>query len=383
MALHVVSPGEPAQQGGGSVVQSSGCAAWQRLTRSRRFDGPALSPARGPATTARFERLSSFESLLEASRRAFRGTRGTDALRFIANREVEVVRLMDELRSGSYRPQPYRTFRITDPKPRTISAAPFRDRVVHHALCDEIEGDLERGALPSSYACRKGKGTLAALWAAASLVRRRRYVLQLDVEHYFETVPHDRRAMRLRTRLVDGPVAGLAELFVRAGAPGSESGFGLPIGNLSSQYFANFYLDSLDRFIVRGLGATGHVRYMDDLLVFDDDRDRLWGLLAEVEAFVRERLGLRLKARATRVGPVVEGVSFLGWRVFPGTIRLDGPRRRRFLRRWREALRALEGGGLGMNDVAASMNSVVAWSRWGHTGGLRRSLFAKSGHRGG
>jgi retron-type reverse transcriptase len=298
------------------------------------------------------------------------------------DRESRVLALQAELRAGRYRPSGYRTFVVHEPKARTISAAVFRDRVVHHALCAEIEPDLERGACDDSYACRRGKGTLAAVWRAAGLVRRHRYVLKLDVEHFFETLDHAVLVAMLRTRLRDDSLTQLAEAFVRAGAPGSPEGRGVPIGNLTSQHFANFYLGSLDRLVTRGLSASGYVRYMDDVLVFADDRATLWSHLEEVERFVSERLHLKLKARATRVQTTGEGVSFLGWRLFPGTVRFDGARRRRFVRRVRETVRGLASGGLSVQDAAASMGSVVAWSRWGHTGGLRRSVLESGDRRG-
>jgi retron-type reverse transcriptase len=317
--------------------------------------------------------MASFRSLLAATRGAARGCRGREARRFLLDREVEVLRLQEELRAGTYRPSGYRTFTIRDPKPRTISAAAFRDRVVHHALCAEIEPDLERGAVPYSFASRPGKGTLAALRHAAGLVRRFPYVLRLDVEHFFETIDHEVLLAMLRARVRDAALVGLAEAFVRAGAPGSEPGRGVPIGNLTSQHFANFVLGALDRLVLRGLRASGYARYMDDVLVFAQSKDELWSHYGAIEAFVRERLRLRLKKRVTSVAPVSEGVAFLGWRLFPGTMRLDGVRRARMLRRLRPVL-ADDGS---MDQArAASVNGVLAWSRWGPTAALRRSVLS-------
>ncbi len=334
------------------------------------------------AESQRFDRLTSFASLLRAASLAARGARGSDALRFLIEREAQVLALQDDLRRGAYRPAAYRTFTISDPKPRTISAAAFRDRVVHHALCAEIEADLERGASHASFACRKGKGTLAAVWFAAGLARQHPFALKLDVEHFFETLSHDVLLAMLRARLREPALLALAEVFVRAGAPGSEPGRGVPIGNLTSQHFANFYLGALDRFVTRGRGVRAYVRYMDDVLVFAPSKDALWAHAAAIDAFTRDRLALRLKARVTQVLPVTEGVPFLGFRLFPAVVRLDGARRRRLVRRVRALERELTRGGESATSALASLQSLVAWSRWGHTRGLRRSLFARSGAAG-
>jgi hypothetical protein len=297
-------------------------------------------------------------------------------------RETAVIRLQDELRRGVYAPSPYHTFYIRDPKPRTISAAAFRDRVVHHALCEEIEPDLERGASPHSDACRRGRGSLAALWAAAAQVRRHSYVLKLDIEHFFETLSHEVLLRLLRTALRNESLWELSAAFTHAGAPGSESGRGVPIGNLTSQHFANFYLAPLDRHIVRGLRADGYIRYMNDMLVFGPSAAALWRHAQEIECFVCERLDVRLKARLTRVQPVSDGVSFLGWRLFPGCVRMDGVRRRHFVSRMCRLNPVLDGEREGAETLRASAASSMAWSQWGQSTALRRSLFWRGVRRG-
>jgi hypothetical protein len=118
-------------------------------------------------------------------------------------------------------------------------------------------------------------------------------------------------------------------------------------------------------------------------VLFADDPDVLWNAYSELDSFLASRLRLGLKSRVTRISPVSQGLSFLGWRIFPGTLRLDGPRRRRLIRRFRATEKALASGTVTEENAARSMGSVVAWSRWGRTGGLRRSLLAAGGHRAG
>jgi len=286
-----------------------------------------------------FDEATSFQSLCRAARRAARGKRQLlETARFLFRMEPEVLCLQQELRAGTYRPRPYRTFAVRDPKPRLISAAAFRDRVVHHALCEAVEPALERAAIAHSYACRPGKGLHAAIRTAQRFARRWEYVLKLDVQHFFETADHAVLKALLARRIPDARLLDLAALFVDAGAPGAQPGKGLPIGNLTSQHFANLYLAPLDQFVTRSLGLGGYVRYMDDVLVFAHERAGLWGARDAVCRMLRERLRLSLRDDATRVAPVTEGLPFLGLSIRPGSLR-PSPRR---VRAFRHGLRTIE-----------------------------------------
>lgn len=331
-----------------------------------------------PGDEPSFGRVARFESLVVAAKRAARGHRRSPKVaEFLIELETNVLALERELLAGTYRPTPYRTFMIRDPKPRTISAAAFRDRVVHHALCAEIEPVLERGAVASSFACRRGKGTLAALAHVQQVARRTRYALKLDVRHFFETLSHAVLHRMLRRRVRDERLRWLIATFIDAGAPGSEPGTGLPIGNLTSQHFANFYLGPLDRLVTRGLHVRGHCRYMDDIVIFDDDKSKLWEVHRAVDECCRVRLGIELRAEVTRLVPVSEGVPFLGFVVFGGTIRFDPRRARRWRRRMRALDRQLDEGLIDEDDARQSADSLIGWARHGDTRELRRSWVAR------
>jgi hypothetical protein len=325
-----------------------------------------------------FAAATDFHALIAAARRAARGKRPSrEALRFLCDLEPEVLALQRELRDGTYRPRPYHTFRITDPKPRTISAAAFRDRVVHHALCAAMEPALERYAIEDSYACRPGKGVHAAVRRAQRFARSHAWVLKLDVLHFYETADHDVLKALLRERFTGARLLALADLFIDAGAPGSPPGKGLPIGNLTSQHFANLYLTPLDRYVKQALRARGYVRYMDDHPLFADAREAAWRLHAEVETFLRERLRVALREDVTRLAPVTEGIAFLGFRIWPRLVRLDGRRVRRF----RGAVRRVYAlAGAGHLDEDAAQRRLA--SHFGHaaqadTAALRRSFVAR------
>ncbi|MCW3131111.1 MAG: reverse transcriptase domain-containing protein [Candidatus Methanospirare jalkutatii] len=236
-----------------------------------------------------FETVCSFGSLRRAAALASRGKRSRASVaRFLFNLEPELLLLESELRDGSYRPRPPQQFAIRDPKPRTITVAHFRDRVVHHALCAQLGPVLESLSIPWSYACYKGRGPLAALDRAVHLIRSNRYFLKVDVRRFFESIDHGVLLRSIR-RAVQGPrVLRLIDTIVGSPTPGFAAGKGLPIGNLTSQHFANFYLTGLDWYILRTIRPRGYVRYMDDLLLVDDDRSLLKGALRQIDAFLRQ-----------------------------------------------------------------------------------------------
>lgn len=177
--------------------------------------------------------------LCRAARRANRARpQSGEAARFMSDLESEVFRLEHELCSGTYKPRGYRRFSISDPKPRMICAAAFRDRVVQHALCAEIMVTLETAAVDHSFACRPKKGSHAAVTYVQRLARRFKYVLKLDVQRLFATVDHVVLKRLLFRRIRDSDLQALIELFVDAGAPAHPTGKGLPIGNLTSQFLS-------------------------------------------------------------------------------------------------------------------------------------------------
>lgn len=327
-----------------------------------------------------FEQVVDFYRLRAAARRARRGIAlGSDAAAFLAELEPNVLRLQRELRDGRYRPGPYRTFRIRDPKPRTISAAPFRDRVVHHALCAAMEPIFERYAVDHSYACRRGLGTTAALARARELARRHAHFIKLDVSAYFESIDHARLREQLAGLCRDGRVFALAARFIAAGAPGSPPGKGLPIGNLTSQHFANLHLGLVDHLVQDSLGAGPWCRYMDDMLLFGDDAGRLAEARSAIADFLDQRMGLALRLSACRTGRVADGVPFLGFRIWPHHMRLDRARRLRLGRQLRAIANGIRTGVLDEPAAVARVASLCGWAAMADTRALLASQLASAG----
>jgi hypothetical protein len=292
-------------------------------------------------------------------------------VRFLHRLEPEVLQLQRELLTNQWHPGLHECFEIRDPKVRTITAVPFRDRVVHHALIRPLEPLFERRMIPNSFACRRGKGTHAALRRARQLVRRFRYFLKLDVASFFPSVHHEVVRETLARIIKDRSVLALCDRIL-AGPADRSSSVGLPIGSLTSQWFANLVLDRADHFVKEQLRVRGYVRYMDDTVLCGEGRAELWRAHAHFRDYLKTRLRLQLKESATRLAPVSEGLPFLGWRIFPGTIRLQPENLRRY--RWRLRLRRWqwESGLCDEESYRQAVASVYAHIRHGSTLGLRR-----------
>lgn len=241
-----------------------------------------------------YEQICSWDNLLLAWHRASLGKRGQpQTAAFEHHLEEELTRLQAGLLAGTYRPGRYHSFHIHEPKRRLISAAPFRDRVVHHALCNLIAPLFDRTFVADSYANRLGKGTHRALDRAQTLARRFAYVLPCDIRQFFPSIDHQILVDTLARTLRDPRVMNLVRLLLESGRgvlageytmvwfPGDDllaaaRPRGLPIGNLTSQLWANCYLNPFDHFVKRELRCAGYVRYVDDFLLFAKDKPTLW-----------------------------------------------------------------------------------------------------------
>ena len=337
-----------------------------------------------------FDRLASFENLYSAAAQARKGKRfKTGAALFHHDLARNLVRLRDELMSQTYRPGAYRTFRICEPAERFISAAPYRDRVVHHALCNVTEPLFERSFIFDSYANRLGKGTHRALDRCTSYSRRFRYVLQCDIRKFFPSIDHQALFELLARRIGDEKVLWLIRLIIDSSNEQEPAHFyfpgdnlftpferrkGLPIGNLTSQFWANVYLEPIDHLVKDHLGVPGYVRYVDDFLLFSNSKDDLHDWRRMIERRLEE-LRLLLNGRKTRLFETREGIAFLGFRVFP-THRLLLPGAvKRARRRLRRLTQQFAEGRISMSDVRQSVQAWIAHAAHGDTKGLRRRLF--------
>ncbi|MDY0001254.1 MAG: reverse transcriptase/maturase family protein [Polyangia bacterium] len=357
----------------------------------------------------RYEEVYRFGALLGAfrlARRAKKGKGGEPA--FYLDLERNLLGLSRALESRTFRPDPFRYFTLRNKKERVVSEASFRDRVVHHALVGALEPWYEAEFIDWSYACRMGKGTHAALARASELASRHRYALRMDVRRYFESVDHeiligllaervrDEGILWLCRTLLDGALENRPESKLEnerdskaaadmgAAASGcTPSGArrrGLPIGNLTSQFWANVYLHPVDLLVTRRLGRGGsYLRYMDDLVLFGRDKAELWEVASEVKRFASMELRLVMKGEATVMAPVSEGVAWLGCRVYPGTTRLDRTSRLRFARRIRESCGEARRGPAAEDGEVAVAASLAGHVAHASTLAFRRSVMSLMG----
>ncbi|MCP5090899.1 MAG: RNA-dependent DNA polymerase [Gammaproteobacteria bacterium] len=339
-----------------------------------------------------WEPLTDFSNLYRAAHQAARGKRRRpNVLRFMFHLERQLLALQQELLAGTYVPGAYHEFHIQEPKPRLISAAPFRDRVVHHILCNQIEPIFERSFIHDSYACRVGKGTHAALDRFTEFAQRYPFVLKCDVSRFFPSIDHvilknlvarkikDPRVLWLVALIIDhsNPQEPVSHIF-----PGDdlltplEHSIGLPIGNQTSQFFANLYLDPLDHFVKEKLGVPGYCRYCDDFVIFSRDK----AFLAEARERCRrflEGLRLQLHPRKSVIYRVDDGPRFLGFRMFSGHRRLARENVARMRRRLHQLQREFAQGRLEYEDVQQRIQSWIGHARHGDTWKLRKHLFAE------
>lgn len=305
-----------------------------------------------------FERIADRENLMLAFCKARRGQGGAPAvLRYAADLDGEFARLRAGLAQGDLELGHFERFEIRDPKPRVIHAPPFRERVLHHALMNLCEPRIERYLIDDTFACRRGRGTSAALERAREFARRHHAVLKLDIARYFDSIDH---AVLLRQLARLYKERRLLELFERIVASHHVApGKGLPIGTLTSQHFASLYLGPLDHHVKQDLRCAGYVRYMDDFLLFGDDRAELRRWLVELHTWLGRELRLTIKPSVQLV-PTTHGVPFLGFRVWPTHLTLSGVRRRRFAYAVRGCARARARGALTEDDYARRLTSLFS-----------------------
>ncbi|MEZ5842772.1 MAG: RNA-directed DNA polymerase [Hyphomicrobiaceae bacterium] len=350
-------------------------------------------PARHDAL---FGRIASFQALRVAARKAIKGKRRKPgAARFMANFEPEVLRLERDLRDGSYQPGGYVEILVREPKERLVSAAPFRDRVVHHALCTVVCPLVERGFIANSFANRTGKGTHRAIATYERYRDRHAHVLRCDLYRYFPAIDHALLKARFRRHIACAQTLALMDLIVDGSNPQEpvELHFpgddlfepyrrrrGLPIGNLTSQFFANLYLDGFDHWVTEVLGAA-YVRYVDDFALFHDDRAVLADWRDRIARYLEGRR-LRLHPRKTAILPTAAPAQFLGFILMLGGRRRlpddNVARLRGRLRGMRDRWRA---GTIEADDVEARVGAWVAHAEHADTWRLRRELLGLDGRR--
>jgi RNA-directed DNA polymerase len=337
-----------------------------------------------------YHQIVSYENLIRSARQAQRSKRlRSNVLEFNYHLEIELEKLQNQLQNKTYQPGNYKSFRIFDPKPRLISAAPYRDRVVHHALCNIIMPIIERTFIHDTYANRTGYGTHRALRRFTKFSRSSQYILQCDIRLYFPSIDHEILKTILRRKIKCPDTLWLIDTIIdHSNAqepvihyfPGDnlltplDRRHGLPIGNLTSQFFANVYLNGFDRFVKDQLLIHRYLRYVDDFALFSNDRTKLVDARVKIESYLAD-LRLKLHPIKSQLFQTQYGANFVGFRVLPDRIRVRSDNLQRGRLRIKQLRQDYEAGKITVVEVDQSLQSWEAHLKHGDTCRLCQDIF--------
>lgn len=324
-----------------------------------------------------YERIPTHDNLALAFHKAARGKHGhPEVIRFRGDFERNIEQLRRQLLSLEPDVGHYHFFTIRDPKVRTVCAAAFPERVLHHAIMNVCEPVFDRFAIHDTYACRVGKGNRLALARAKRFAGVDTWFLKLDIRKYFDSIDHKIAIRLLARRFKENELLVLFQRLLDTYQ--TRAGKGIPIGNLFSQHLANFYLGGFDHWIKEERGVKHYLRYMDDFLLFGEDKEALKIELEAITVYLSEELGLELKGNV-QLNRVSRGVPFLGFRVFPGHIRLLPQSKQRFIRKFCEYEQNFREGIWTEDELARHMEALIDFTRAADSLRFRRLVFERYG----
>lgn len=320
-----------------------------------------------------YEKIYSFENLLLAAKKAKKGTSNKkNAGMFFFYLEPEILKLQEELITKTYSPGGYTYFEIKDPKRRTIAVAPFRDRVIHHGIVNIIEPIYEKSFIYHSYATRKEKGTHKAVAQAQKYLKNNYWYFKTDIEKYFDNINHEILLGFLQKKFKDKDFIYLLKKVI---CSGGKDGKGLPIGNLTSQFLANVYLNDFDHYVLNECKPGGYIRYMDDFVFFSNDKETLKDIQRRIVVYLNKHQHLSLKPKSTFFNSRLNGLPFLGRRIFPSTIRIKRENLKRSLRKIKLREWEYKTGKISEEKLVCSVTSIHGYISSCHTEALRKTIF--------
>jgi len=274
-----------------------------------------------------FEDICTIENLYHAWYKVSLGkSRKSSILDFYKNLDQNLALISDELKNGSYLPGNFNRFLVKDPKERIISASPVRDRVVQHAIMNHYAPVFDRHLIYDSYACRTGKGTHKAVLRAFHFAKSTKYFLKMDVRKYFDSIDHAKLIFLLALLIKEKNIFDLFSVIIE-----KSDGYnlkGIPIGNLTSQFFANHYLSGFDHYLKEKFRVKRYIRYMDDILIFSNNKNELKCLYSIAVKYMENKLNLQLKPKVS--GLNTSGAPFLGFLIKPTGIYLQKKTKKRY-----------------------------------------------------
>ena len=332
-----------------------------------------------------YEKIYAFENILSAAYSCRKGkSKNESVMHFFDNLEENVIQIQNELMWCEYSPSPYHQFFVFEPKRRLISAPSFKDRVVHRAIYNVIEPLFDKTYIYDSYACRRGKGTHKGADRTQDFIRRverksgKAYALKADIYHYFSSINHSILKGILSKKIKCQKTLSLL-CFIIDTSPIDELGVGIPLGNLTSQMFANIYLNELDRYAKHYLKEKYYVRYMDDFVFIGPNKDDLHKTRADVERFLWSELRLKTNSK-TQIFPIAKlkgrAVDFLGYRIYASHRLLRKSSVKRIKSKLKKLRKGYEDGSVKTPELQQSIQSWLGHARHAQTYNLRRTLFS-------
>ncbi len=317
---------------------------------------------------ALYNQLCSYENLYLAFRNARKGkTLKPYVVEFDHKFKENLLQLRTELLLHSYKPKPLQTFILRDPKTRKISKSHFRDRIIHHALCNIIAQLFEKEFIYDSFANRLGKGTFKAIERYEYFQRkvshnytRTSFVLKADIKKYFDNVSHDLLLEIIKKKISDQKILWLIKTIL-SNHKTEKEGKGMPLGNLTSQFFANVFLNELDHFVKETLQAKYYIRYVDDFVILHKSPEVLRQYMKEIDTFLTEKLDLQLHPEKSKIIPSQKGTEFLGMRIFPHHKLLKGKNLRKFYRKINSLYADYDSGLINYDTI---YDSLEGWSAY-------------------
>ncbi|MCK5541846.1 MAG: hypothetical protein KAI40_04070 [Desulfobacterales bacterium] len=338
-----------------------------------------------------FSQIICFENIFKAARKTRKGKKLKHSTTlFELELEKNIFKIIECLKNKTYQPGRYRDFHIYDPKLRLISAAPYFDRVIHHAIINIIEPLIGPVFIHDTYACIRFKGTHRAVKRYKQFQKKNPYVLKCDIRKYFPSIDHKILYEKIEKKIKCKDTLWLIKKIIDSREDKNNIFYfsgddlftplqnkkGIPIGNLTSQFFANLYLNDFDHYVKEKLKAKHYIRYCDDFVIFGNSKKELKTIKVEIQNFLdTERL--KLHKNKTRVYRTSEGVDFLGYRIFPEYTKV----RKSIVKAYRKRLKIMESkyskGIINLDKIKASLMSWIGHVKHANSYRLRGEMFSK------
>ena len=325
-----------------------------------------------------YDKICLFDNIYDAYLKARKNKRyHRETLKFTYNLEENLISIQQDLINKTYKTGEYKHFIVREPKERLISALPFRDRVVQHAICNIIEPIFEKSFIYDSHTCRRGFGVLSGVLRTTKFLRavsqdsKKVYCLKCDISKYFPSINHDVLKMLIRKKIRCKDILSLIDEIIDK----SGNQCGMPIGNLTSQLFANVYLNYLDHYVKNVLRIKHYIRYMDDFVILSNNKTYLKEILAKITIILQKDLRLMLNSKTQIFLVRQRSIDFLGYRIWATHRLLRKCNIKRAKRRFKKFQKLYKLQIIDLYDITPSIMSWLGHVKWADTYKLRYRIF--------